>query len=213
MTANRFEYTLNQTARRFWQIVNPTVKRFWHTASEMTGILWESVVQHTDARLPIRIRKHWIVLLFSLLGTASVSIVTLWLSSLVTDPSWKSIQWFLWCVALAAVLYFAWRALEWSKEVLTVTSDRFEVEKGIIYKVDNTIMIEPLTRVEFHRPLLGWMLGYVTFKLVSPGQDHAVETFEHLPKQFKPVIDDLIRNRRRRAGQRRGVGNGAALIR
>jgi Bacterial PH domain len=179
------EYGFPQTAKKF-------MKALWKASRDNTDTLWQLIVQDTDGSLPIRARKHWIVLLAELLPTVAFSILVLWAASMIEDPSWRGLQWFLWCVAFAAIPYLTWIALKWFNEVLTVTRYEIRKEEGVFEPISKIIRITQMATVEFRRPLLGWMLGYVTLKIISSGHQRNVETFKYLPKQFKPVIEEQL---------------------
>lgn len=105
-------------------------------------------------------------------------------------------QWFLWWVALAAVLHFAWRALEWWNEIIIATDEQLGVNKGIIRTTESVTPITPVTQWNFDRTVGGRLLGYGTFRVQSAG--HGAETIKYLPKDVYDAISELFEKAKRR---------------
>lgn len=169
-----------------------TTDSFWHAFDQTAKNFWHMLLQPTDGSLPIRVRGHWVVPTFMLLLTVGIIIGAIWLSLLVNGTSWREVRRLLWYVALAAVPHFAWRALKWRKEVVTVTTKSFTVNKGIIWTTDWSISITKVSNVEFRETPMGQLLGYGTLTVETAAQQHGHETIAYLPRQFYPVIKNLV---------------------
>lgn len=177
-----------------------TTDTFWHVSGKIAKKFRDMFGRHTAENLlnaleklgMFRVRRHWVVLLKVLLPTVGVIIAALWLSLLVSGASWRGVQWFLWSVALGAVLHFAWKVLDWWDEIITVTYKQFMVNKGIITKREFVMPITQVTNWEFKRTVGGRLLGYGTLRVDSAGQNHDLETIEYLPQEVYTVISKLF---------------------
>jgi hypothetical protein len=135
-------------------------------------------------RRVIRVRRHWAMLLGVLLQTVGIIIGVYLLSRLVTGVAgglWV-VQSLLWYVAVAALLRFAWKVLEWWTEVVIVTDKRFMITSGIIETKNSMMPIAKVTDMSFMRPFLGQLLGYGTLRVESAGQKQDLEKIEYLPQ-------------------------------
>jgi uncharacterized membrane protein YdbT with pleckstrin-like domain len=147
-------------------------------------------------RRVIRVRRHWAVLLKVLLQTVGIVIGAFLLSRLisrVSDGLWL-VQSLLWYLAVAAVLRFAWRVLEWWIELITVTDKRFMITSGIIETKNSMMPITKVTDLSFMRPFFGQLLGYGTLRVESAGQKQDLERIEYLPRPEEVflAISELI---------------------
>jgi hypothetical protein len=134
-------------------------------------------------RRVIRVRRHWAALLGVLLQTVGVVIGVYLLSRLVSGvvgDVWL-VQSLLWYVAVAALLRFAWKVLEWWIEVIIVTDKRFMITSGIIETKNSMMPITKVTDMSFMRPFFGQLLGYGTLRVESAGQKQDLETVKYLP--------------------------------
>ncbi|MGH3978307.1 MAG: PH domain-containing protein, partial [Pseudonocardiaceae bacterium] len=87
----------------------------------------------TERRV-IRVRLHWASLVPLLLQTVAILVGAVILSGLFEgggDSAWL-VQSLLWYTAFGAVLYFAYKVLEWWVERIVVTDKRFMITSGII---------------------------------------------------------------------------------
>jgi uncharacterized membrane protein YdbT with pleckstrin-like domain len=161
---------------------------------------WHSFGHHLDKsllkneKLVIQERRHWVVLLPVLLPAVGVVIVAFWLPLLASDTSQWEMPWFLWCVALAAVLYFAWKVLEWRNEIIYFTDMRIMIGKGIISRKNSFMLIDNVVDHTLHRPVLGRIFGYGAIRLESAGKKPNLETINYLPRpeELFPKISSLF---------------------
>lgn len=147
-------------------------------------------------RRVIRVRRHWAVLIVPLLQTIGIVIVAFVLSKLVSGLGsglWL-VQSLLWYTAVAALVRFAWKALEWWVEIIIVTDKRFMVTSGIIETKNSMMPITKVTDMSFMRPLLGQVLGYGTLRIESAGQKQDLEYIRYLPRpeEVFQAISELI---------------------
>lgn len=157
-----------------------------------SNVLLNSAVE----RRVIRVRRHWAVLIKPLLQTLGVVIVAFLLSQLVSGGGqvfWP-LRLLLWYAAVLAVLYFAWRVLEWWMEVVIVTDKRFMITSGIIQTKNSMMPITKVTDMSFMRPVIGQVLGYGTLRVESAGQKQDLETIKYLPRpeEVFVAISELI---------------------
>ncbi|HXT44396.1 MAG TPA: PH domain-containing protein [Pseudonocardiaceae bacterium] len=147
-------------------------------------------------RRVIRVRRHWAVLIVPLLQTIGIVVVAFVLSKLISGLGsglWL-VQSLLWYAAVAALVRYAWRALEWWVEIIIVTDKRFMVTSGIIETKNSMMPITKVTDMSFMRPLLGQVLGYGTLRIESAGQKQDLEYIRYLPRpeEVFQAISELI---------------------
>ncbi|MGH3866350.1 MAG: PH domain-containing protein [Pseudonocardiaceae bacterium] len=148
-------------------------------------------------RRVIRVRRHWAILLRSLLETLGVVIVAFVLSYLVSrfvgEGIWP-LQSLLWYVAVAALLRFAWKVLEWWIEEIIVTDKRFMITKGVVQTKNSMLPITKVTDMTFLRPFAGQLLGYGTLRVESAGKMEGLEQIEYVPRpeEVFMAISELI---------------------
>jgi uncharacterized membrane protein YdbT with pleckstrin-like domain len=154
-------------------------------------------------RRVIRVRRHWAVLLWPLLQTVGVVIVAFVLSGLVSrvgEGLWLP-QSLLWYLAVAAVLRFAWKVLEWWIEVIIVTDKRFMITSGVIQTKNSMMPITKVTDMSFLRPFAGQLLGYGTLRVESAGQKQDLEKIQYVPRpeEVFMAISELIFGEKKQA--------------
>jgi uncharacterized membrane protein YdbT with pleckstrin-like domain len=157
-------------------------------------------------RRVIRVRRHWAVLIKPLAQTLGVVLVAFLLSRLISGVGdvlnvlWL-VQSVLWYVAIAALVRYAWKVLEWWVEVIIVTDKRFMITSGIIETKNSMMPIGKVTDMSFLRPVLGQILGYGTLRVESAGQKQDLETIEYLPQpeEVFRAISELIFGEKKQA--------------
>ncbi|MBV9160503.1 MAG: PH domain-containing protein [Pseudonocardiales bacterium] len=147
-------------------------------------------------RRVIRVRRHWAMLLWPLVQTVGIVIVAFVLSRLVSrvgEGLWLP-QSLLWYLAVAAVLRFAWKLLEWWIEVIIVTDKRFMITSGVIQTKNSMMPITKVTDMSFLRPFAGQLLGYGTLRVESAGQKQDLEKIQYVPRpeEVFMAISELI---------------------
>lgn len=153
----------------------------------------EYLLDPTEERRVIRIRRHWAVRLGTLIQTFSVVIGTFLLSLMAGDDLWV-VQTVLWYLAVAALLRLIWKALEWWFELIIITDKRFMIYSGLIVARISMMPITRVTDMSFLRTAGGRMLGYGTLRVESAGQKQDLELIEYLPQPERTfdVISELI---------------------
>jgi membrane protein YdbS with pleckstrin-like domain len=164
--------------------------------AEMLGRHSNVLLDPTVERRVIRVRRHWAVLIVPLLQTIGIVIVAFLLSKLLSGLGsglWL-VQSLLWYTAVAALVRYAWRALEWWVEIIIVTDKRFMVTTGIIETKNSMMPITKVTDMSFMRPVLGQLLGYGTLRIESAGQKQDLEFIKYLPRPEEVflAISELI---------------------
>ena len=147
-------------------------------------------------RRVIRVRRHWAFLIKPLAQTVAVLVVAFllsWLIGAAGSVLWL-VQSLLWYAAVAALVRYAWKVLEWWMEVIIVTDKRFMITSGIIETKNSMMPIGKVTDMSFLRPVLGQLLGYGTLRVESAGQKQDLETVEFLPRpeEVFMAISELI---------------------
>ena len=151
----------------------------------------------------IRVRRHWAMLTKPILQTIVVVGVAFGLSLLVSRLSqglWL-VQSLLWYLAVAAVMRFAWKVLEWWLELIIVTDKRFMITSGVLETKNSMMPITKVTDMSFLRPFIGQILGYGTLRVESAGQKQDLEHIEYVPRPeevFK-AISELIFGEKKQA--------------
>lgn len=148
-------------------------------------------------RRVIRVRRHWAILLRPLLETLVVLIAVFVLSSLVSSFVGQDVwplQSLLWYVAVAALMRFAWKVLEWWIEEIIVTDKRFMITNGVIRTRNSMVPITKVTDMTFLRPFVGQLLGYGTLRVESAGKMEGLEQIEYVPRpeEVFMAISELI---------------------
>ncbi len=164
--------------------------------ADMIGRASNVLLNPAVERRVIRVRRHWAVLIVPLLQTIGVVIVAFVLSRLLSGAGidlWL-LQSLLWYIAIAALIRYAWRVLEWWVEVVIVTDKRFMITSGIIETKNSMMPITKVTDMSFMRPVLGQILGYGTLRVESAGQKQDLERIEYLPQPEEVflAISELI---------------------
>ena len=154
----------------------------------------------TERRV-IRVRRHWASLLRVLAETFAVVIVAFVLSQLVGGDDLWVLQSVLWYLAVAAVLRFAWKVLEWWVELIVITDKRFLITSGIIVTKISMMPITKVTDMSYLRSFAGRLLGYGTLRVESAGQKQDLERVSYLPKPEATfdAISELIFGEKKQA--------------
>src|SRR5581483_1742111 len=151
---------------------------------DMIGRASSVLLNPAVERRVIRVRRHWAVLIIPLLQTIGVLIAAVVLSKLISAAGidlWL-LQSLLWYIAVAALIRYAWKVLEWWVEVIIVTDKRLMKTSGIIQTKNSMMPITKVTDMSFLRPVLGQILGYGTVRVESAGQKQDLEYLKFLPQ-------------------------------
>ncbi|HSL07762.1 MAG TPA: PH domain-containing protein [Pseudonocardiaceae bacterium] len=170
---------------------------------------YEYLLDPTVERRVIRVRRHWASLLTVLLQTFGVVVVAFVLSQLVGDDLWV-VQTVLWYLAIAMLLRFVWKVLEWWIELIIVTDKRFMISSGLVVTKISMMPITKVTDMSYLRTAGGRLLGYGTLRVESAGQKQDLEKVEYLPKPEAvfDAISELIFGEKKQAGGKPPGGGG-----
>jgi membrane protein YdbS with pleckstrin-like domain len=171
---------------------------------------YEYLLDPTVERRVIRVRRHWASLLTVLLQTFGVVVVAFVLSQLVSADLWV-VQTVLWYLAVAALLRFIWRALEWWIELIIVTDKRFMISSGLLVTKISMMPITKVTDMSYLRTAGGRVLGYGTLRVESAGQKQDLEKVEYLPKPeavFDAISELIFGEKKQTGGKPPSAGGG-----
>src|SRR3982751_3535533 len=96
----------------------------------------------TERRV-IRIRRHWAYLAWDSFEAIALIMVCV-LVSYVLPPNMWVFQNILWYVALAVILRFIYKVIEWWVERLVVTDKRFVMTTGVL---TTKVLMMPISKV------------------------------------------------------------------
>jgi uncharacterized membrane protein YdbT with pleckstrin-like domain len=150
----------------------------------------------SSERRVIRLRRHWAVVLPSMVQTLLALAVAFTLSYLLDGVGtyvWL-VQNVLWYVALFALLRFTFYLVEWWVERLVVTDKRAMITSGIFTTKVAMMPVSKITDMTYERTVVGRMLGYGTMILESAGQIQALNRIEFLPRpeEVFDAISELV---------------------
>lgn len=89
-----------------------------------------------------------------------------------------TVVWIVWLVLFARVI---WKAIDWALTYFVITSNRFLLTSGVLFRKVAMLPLAKVTDMTFHRSFLGRLLGFGEFILESAGQDQALRSIDHLP--------------------------------
>lgn len=85
-------------------------------------------------------------------------------------------------ITLLVVCFWAMREVaHWFDRELVLTNKRIMVVEGLVSKSVNSMPINKLTDMAYHRSSLGLVLGYGLFDVESAGQDQALKIMNFVP--------------------------------
>ena len=128
----------------------------------------------------ITVRKHPAVLIGPIAITLAGLLIALVLGTTVLLHSQGAIL-VLVLIAVALLLFLAFKTWEWSEDYFVVTSDRMLQASGVFTRKIAMMPLVKVTDMSFKRSTLGRMLGFGQFILESAGQDQALRTIDHVP--------------------------------
>lgn len=89
-----------------------------------------------------------------------------------------TVVWIVWLALFARVI---WKAIDWAVTFFVVTSHRFLLTSGVLFRKVAMLPLVKVTDMTFHRSFLGRLLGFGEFVIESAGQDQALSSIDHLP--------------------------------
>lgn len=130
-------------------------------------------------RIRVGARQHPIVLLKPVLATAVA--FALLLRSLSDSSALSSTRQFFLIVLGAAVLWLGVRWLQWSRHFFLATDQRVLKMYGVLSTTVDSMKVQKVTDMKYHRSFLGEILGYGSITIESAGQDQALHDIEFIP--------------------------------
>lgn len=142
-------------------------------------------------RRVIRVRRHWVCLVWDLFEVAGLLLGVVMVSYLLPtgEVSWLP-QNVLWYVGLLVLVRFTYQVLDWYVERIVVTDKRFMITEGLFTTSVQMMPITKVTDLTYHRSVPGRMFGYGTMVVESAGQIQALNRIEYLPNP--EVVFDAI---------------------
>jgi membrane protein YdbS with pleckstrin-like domain len=128
----------------------------------------------------ISVRQHPAVLI----GPSVLALDWLLVASVLTatvlhgNGPLVTVVWIVWLVLFARVI---WKAIDWALTYFVITSNRFLLTSGVLFRKVAMLPLVKVTDMTFHRSFLGRLLGFGEFILESAGQDQALRSIDHLP--------------------------------
>lgn len=146
----------------------------------------------TERRV-IRVRRHWVCLVWDLFEVAGLLTGLVMVSQLVPTGA-VLLQNVLWYLGLVALIRFAYQVLDWYVERIVVTDKRFLITTGIFTTNVAMMPVTKVTDMTFHRSLIGRLLGYGTLVVESAGQIQALNRVGYVPNpdEVEDAISGLV---------------------
>lgn len=130
-------------------------------------------------RIRVGTRQHRVVLLRPLLATFFTG--ALLLRSLGDPDALASTRQFFLVLFGAALAWFGVRWLQWTRHFFLATDQRVLKMYGVLSTTVDSMKVQKVTDMRYHRSLLGEVLGYGKITIESAGQDQALHDIEYLP--------------------------------
>jgi uncharacterized membrane protein YdbT with pleckstrin-like domain len=150
------------------------------------------------------LRPHWSRLFWPVAAVVVSIVVTIALFSALA----AALQWALFALCAAAVLWLVVRYLKWTTTNFVVTTDRLVYRTGVLSKHGREIPLERLNDIAFHQTLFKRMLGTGDLMVESAGE-RGQEAFTDMPKPslvqneiYRQIEAGRTRDADRMAGRR-----------
>ncbi|MGH8897777.1 MAG: PH domain-containing protein [Egibacteraceae bacterium] len=138
-----------------------------------------------DEDIVTETRRHASVLIWPATPVVIVFLLAFLWSSLAGPGMLSAV---IWWVALALLLWFAWKWAEWSLDRIVLTNRRIFVVHGVVVRKVAMMPLVKVTDLGYTRSVTGRLLGYGGVRLESAGQ---VQDLEHI--NYLPNPDDFYR--------------------
>jgi len=152
----------------------------------------------TDEVIVLEVRRHPAVLLRPFFETVGVIILAAALGA-ATSPlrGDAAVDTFLGWVAVAFVVRFMWRCLQWSADRVVVSDLRMFEVSGILTRKVASLPLSKLTDLTYQRTVLGRLLAYGELTVETPGQQQALTHITYLPRpdRFYQTLNSLVMSR------------------
>jgi hypothetical protein len=152
----------------------------------------------TDEVIVLEVRRHPAVLLRPFFETVGVILAAALLGA-ATSPARgdAAVDTLLGWVAVAFVVRFMWRCLEWSADRVVVSDLRMFEVSGILTRKVASLPLSKLTDLTYRRTVLGRLLRYGDLTVETPGQQQALTHISYLPRpdRFYQTLNSLVMSR------------------
>jgi uncharacterized membrane protein YdbT with pleckstrin-like domain len=137
----------------------------------------------TGEGVEIDVRKHWSALADPALQLAGVILAALLLGSLMSPADGSDFfDDFLSVVVVFFIFRFFFYVWLWYVNRIVVTNQRIIEESGIINRNVSSMPLTKVTDLQYHRSLMGRLLGFGELSLETAGQKQAISSIDHLAK-------------------------------
>ncbi len=142
-----------------------------------------------DEELVLAIRPHWWSLIDAvgaLVGAVALGVLAVWVSS-------PPLQLAAAVVLVAALLFFGYRYLHWSRTNFIVTSERVIFQRGLIARRGTQMPLEKINTVDFHQGVFERIIGAGDL-VIESGSEAGIDTFTDIrrPLQVQQEINRQI---------------------
>lgn len=142
-----------------------------------------------DEELVLLLRPHWWALIDAiavLVGAVVLGVLGLALGNGVLQSGAA-------VVLLAALVYFLFRYLRWSRTNFVVTTERVIFQQGLIARRGTQMPLEKINTVDFHQSFFERIIGAGDLVLES-GSEAGIETFSDIrkPLEVQQVINQQM---------------------
>lgn len=130
-------------------------------------------------RIRVGTRQHPVVLLRpALLVLVAFAVL---LRSLSDSSALVSVQKFFLVLFLVAVGWFGVCWLQWSRHFFLATDQRVLKMYGVLSTTVDSMKVQKVTDMTYHRSFLGEIIGYGSITIESAGQDQALHDIDYIP--------------------------------
>jgi Bacterial PH domain len=148
-----------------------------------------------DEVIVLEVRRHPAVLLRPFFETLGVIAVAALLGS-ATSPGRgdAAVDTVLGWIAVAFVMRFMWRCIEWSADHIVVSDKRMFEVSGILARKVASMPLSKLTDLTYRRSIAGRLLRYGDLTVETPGQRQALTHIAYLPRpdRFYRTLNSLV---------------------
>ncbi|MFN0029787.1 MAG: PH domain-containing protein [Acidimicrobiales bacterium] len=143
-----------------------------------------------DEELVLAIRPHWWSLIDAvgaLAGAVALGVLAVWVSS-------QPLQWAAAVMLVAALVFFTYRYLHWSRTNFIVTSERVIFQRGLIARRGTQMPLEKINTVDFHQGVFERIIGAGDL-VIESGSEAGIDTFTdirrplHVQQEINRQID------------------------
>lgn len=134
-------------------------------------------------RRVLRCRRHWVILVPSVVRTVAIVGLVFWLSTLIPSDGDAAtvVASVLWYAAVAAVLWLAVQTADWWDDIIMITDERIMNVTGLLASRMKDTPISKITDRDIQHSLIGNLLGYGTIIIESAGHK-SMQRLRYVPQ-------------------------------